>query len=186
MKKTARKKEVNQAAIEGQRWLPLAGVMFTLRRGLRELAIESGINTLSALLEQERTESCGARYKHDPERRAFRGGHAKGELAQPPQLLALLGGQRPRLALALVSPGPIDPGPHGRRGQIEIARHLGSGLALVQHQPHRAGFELVREAPFRPPLLLWLVRHAPHRIRLSKGVYETGSSPDRTHLRSLQ
>src|SRR6266568_8759270 len=91
MKKIARKKVVRQAAIEAQqRWLPLMGMMLTLRRGLRELVVESGMNALEALLEQERTEACGARYKHDPERRAFRSGHAPGEL--------VLGGRRVSVA----------------------------------------------------------------------------------------
>src|SRR6266568_92672 len=41
MKKIARKKVVRQAAIEAQqRWLPLMGMMLTLRRGLRELVLE--------------------------------------------------------------------------------------------------------------------------------------------------
>jgi transposase-like protein len=74
----------------GQRVLPLAALMFTLRRGLREFVVEAGIQALEALLEDERTQLCGERYQHDAERTATRGGHAPGEL--------VLGGRKVRLA----------------------------------------------------------------------------------------
>jgi len=60
--------------------LPLAALAFTLRRGLRELVVEAGMQTLDVLLEDERTQLCGERYRHDAERRATRAGHAPGEL----------------------------------------------------------------------------------------------------------
>lgn len=86
MKKTARKKDVHQEAIAEQKFLPMVGVMFALRRGLREFVHEAGMQIVETLLEEERTAACGARYEHDPSRRAFRNGHARGEL--------VLGGRR--------------------------------------------------------------------------------------------
>jgi putative transposase len=56
-------------------------VAFTLRRGLREFVVESGMKALGELLEEERTELCGPRYKHEPERAAHRAGFTTGELA---------------------------------------------------------------------------------------------------------
>jgi transposase-like protein len=47
------------------------------------------MKVLDELLEQERTELCGPRYKHEPERAAYRAGHTAGELA--------MGGRRVRV-----------------------------------------------------------------------------------------
>src|SRR5438132_11844306 len=85
MGKGAKKAERGQAE-SAQALLPIAALAFTLRRGLREFVVESGMRALGELLEQERTELCGPRYKHEPERAAHRAGHARGELA--------LGGRR--------------------------------------------------------------------------------------------
>jgi hypothetical protein len=40
------------------------------------------MQTVDVLLEDERTALCGARYRHDAERRAMRAGHAPGELVR--------------------------------------------------------------------------------------------------------
>jgi transposase-like protein len=64
-----------------QALLPLAALAFTLRRGLREFVVESGMKALGDLLEEERTGLCGPRYKHESERAAYRAGYATGELA---------------------------------------------------------------------------------------------------------
>jgi transposase-like protein len=74
----------------GQRVLPLAALAFTLRRGLRELVVEAGMQTLDVLLEDERTQLCGERYRHDADRRAMRAGHAPGEL--------VMGGRKVRVS----------------------------------------------------------------------------------------
>lgn len=79
MGKGAKKAERGQAK-NAQALLPLAALAFTLRRGLREFVVDSGMKALSELLEQERTELCGPRYKHEPERAAHRAGFATGEL----------------------------------------------------------------------------------------------------------
>lgn len=57
--------------------LPVAEQM---REGLREFVVSAGLKTLAALLEAERTELCGPRYRHDSDRRAHRAGSAPGEL----------------------------------------------------------------------------------------------------------
>jgi putative transposase len=88
MGKAARKSDRGQGE-NAQALLPIAALAFTLRRGLREFIVESGMKLLDEILEQERTELCGPRYKHEPERAAHRAGHATGELA--------LGGRRVRV-----------------------------------------------------------------------------------------
>jgi transposase-like protein len=90
MKKAAKKKTEGQVESFGQRMLPIAAVMFTLRRGLREFVVEAGVQALDALLEDERTQVCGERYRHDAERRAMRAGHAPGEL--------VMGGRKVRVS----------------------------------------------------------------------------------------
>src|SRR5262245_43286048 len=80
MGKGAKKAERRQGE-NTQGLLPIAALAFTLRRGLREFVVESGMKALGDLLEQERTELCGPRYKHEPERVAHRAGFATGELA---------------------------------------------------------------------------------------------------------
>lgn len=90
MKRSTRKKAANGVESLGQRVLPMAAVMFTLRRGLREFVVETGMQTLTALLEDERTALCGERYRHDAGRRATRAGHAPGEL--------VMGGRRVRVS----------------------------------------------------------------------------------------
>ncbi len=80
MGKAARKVDRGQEK-SAQSLLPIAALAFTLRRGLREFLVESGMRALSELLEQERTELCGPRYQHQSERTAHRAGFATGELA---------------------------------------------------------------------------------------------------------
>jgi putative transposase len=90
MGKAARKKHKGQVESFGQRVLPLAALMFTLRRGLREFVVEAGMQALDALLEDERTQLCGERYRHNAERRVMRAGHAPGEL--------VMGGRKVRVS----------------------------------------------------------------------------------------
>jgi transposase-like protein len=66
--------------------LPLAHL---IRGDVRELVLSFGLQALAAMLERERTELCGPRYKHDGARRATRAGSAPGEL--------VLGGRRVRV-----------------------------------------------------------------------------------------
>jgi transposase-like protein len=59
------------------------------RATLFAFLIESGIGKLEEMLEAERATECGRRYEHQPDRRAYRYGHAPGEL--------VLGGRRVRV-----------------------------------------------------------------------------------------
>lgn len=60
-----------------------------VRQELREFVVSAGAVALATLLEKERTDVCGPRYRHQPTRAARRGGHAVGEL--------VLGGRRVRV-----------------------------------------------------------------------------------------
>jgi transposase-like protein len=85
MEKTGKNKPRRQAP-GTQILLPLASVLVTVRAALYELVVGSGMAVLQALLERDRDEACGPRYRHDARRKATRGGHAPGEL--------VLGGRR--------------------------------------------------------------------------------------------
>lgn len=83
MKKTARKGPKRTGSSAGP-LLPLLHAI--VRRDLREFVVDAGMAALADVLEQERAAVCGPRYVHQAERRAFRAGHAVGEL--------VLGGRR--------------------------------------------------------------------------------------------
>lgn len=84
MEKNRKKKVESQGA--AQRVLSLAGLLVTVKGALLELVFGSGLSVLQALLEQERAQLCGQRYRHNAERAASRAGFAPGEL--------VLGGRR--------------------------------------------------------------------------------------------
>ena len=85
MKKTARNRATREE-IATQLPLALADVV---RRDLREFVVNAGVTALATMLERERTDTCGPRYAHTPDRRARRNGHAEGEL--------VMGGRRVRV-----------------------------------------------------------------------------------------
>ncbi len=97
MRKIARKRIEGQVESFGQRVLPLAALMYTLRRGLREFVVEAGTQALDVLLESERTHLCGPRYQHDAARQAMRSGHAPGELVMGGRKIRV---SRPRVRTA--------------------------------------------------------------------------------------
>jgi transposase-like protein len=74
MEKNRKKKAESKGA--AQMLLPLLGLMATIKGALFELVLGSGLGVLQALLEQEREQLCGARYRHDPKRKASRAGYA--------------------------------------------------------------------------------------------------------------
>ena len=74
MEKIHKKKAESKGA--AQMLLPLLGLMATIKGALFELVLGSGLGVLQALLEQEREQLCGARYRHDPARKASRAGYA--------------------------------------------------------------------------------------------------------------
>lgn len=83
MKKTARKGPKRTGPSAGP-LLPLLHAI--VRRELRDFVVGAGMTALAEVLEQERAAVCGPRYEHRADRRAFRAGHAMGEL--------VLGGRR--------------------------------------------------------------------------------------------
>jgi putative transposase len=74
MEKTRKKKTESQGP--AQMLLPLLGLIATIKGSLFDLVIGSGLGVLQALLEQEREQICGVRYRHDPTRKASRAGYA--------------------------------------------------------------------------------------------------------------
>ncbi len=84
MEKTRKKKAESQGV--PQALLPILGLLVTVKSSLLDLVLSSGLKMLEVLLEQDREELCGARYRHDPARTVTRAGYAAGEL--------VLGGRR--------------------------------------------------------------------------------------------
>jgi transposase-like protein len=83
MKKPAKEAPRSQASLLTQVLLPLAAV---IRGDLLALVHQLGMQAIATMLEAERTQLCGERYKHDASRSATRAGSTRGELA--------LGGRR--------------------------------------------------------------------------------------------
>lgn len=63
-----------------QRTLPLVDILVGATEGLYELVVDTGLQVLAALLEEDRTALCGARSKPCQERRASRHGFDRGQL----------------------------------------------------------------------------------------------------------
>jgi len=91
MEKTRKKKAESQGI--PQALLPILGLLVTVKTSLFDLVLSSGLKVLEVLLEQEREELCGARYRHDPERKVTRAGYAAGELVLGGRLVSV---KRPR------------------------------------------------------------------------------------------
>lgn len=83
--------EVKGAAAEGplRRQLKLPGVLVSTHGHLMQLCIESGLATLAAMLEDDRTRLCGPRYQPQAERTAYRMGTCPGQV--------VLGGRKIRV-----------------------------------------------------------------------------------------
>ena len=77
MKKTDKKEAVSQ---EASALALIAGVAATVREGLHELVVRSGLGVVAAMFEADREALCGPRYEHS-EHAARRTGHVSGELA---------------------------------------------------------------------------------------------------------
>jgi transposase-like protein len=84
-------KTIAQERAEDQRVLRLVMSMpDAVGRELHEMVISAGLEAIAAMLEEERSEVCGPRYRHSSTRAASRAGTARGELA--------LGGRRVSVA----------------------------------------------------------------------------------------
>jgi transposase-like protein len=91
MEKTRKKKAESQGV--PQALLPILGLLVTVKTSLLDLVLSSGLKMLGVLLEQEREELCGARYRHDPARKVTRAGYADAELVLGGRLVSV---KRPR------------------------------------------------------------------------------------------
>ncbi len=86
MKKLATTEPSCQPQVSIQLPLPLLSCLKAVKEGFFELCIHVGEQALHALMEQDRTELCGAKWSRDPSRRAVRGGSTSSEIT--------LGGRR--------------------------------------------------------------------------------------------
>lgn len=93
MEKT-RKKDGRRQGPGAQILLPLASVLVTVRDTLYDLVLGSGMAVLQSLLERDREQFCGPRYRHNGKREASRDGHVPGELVLGGRRVAL---PRPRV-----------------------------------------------------------------------------------------
>jgi transposase-like protein len=76
------------------RTLPLVELLVDTKAELVELMVRSGLRVLDAMLEEDRTALCGARYAHQPERTASRAGTVPSEVVLGGRKVAI---QRPRV-----------------------------------------------------------------------------------------
>ena len=91
--------------------LPVLGAFASIERSYFDLCIRAGQQVLDAMMEQDRTELCGPRWKRDPNRRAGRAGTAPSEVT--------LGGRRIQMTRP---PRPQSSGAGGRAAQLRVRR----------------------------------------------------------------
>src|SRR5437867_10415296 len=84
----------NQDDSPSQRHLPLVDLLVDTRAELMELAITSGLQVLTTMLEEDRTAICGPRYQHQAARAASRAGTASSEVVLGGRKVAI---RRPRV-----------------------------------------------------------------------------------------
>ena len=83
MRKNAKSEPLRKAAEQGQLWLRLPVLV---REALYETVVAAGLACVDEVLEAERSQLCGALYRHLAERQAMRAGHLASSL--------VLGGRR--------------------------------------------------------------------------------------------
>ena len=69
-----------QSVAPTPRHLPLVDILIDTQAELQELVVASGLKVLEAMLEDDRVAVCGPRYAHQPERQAYRAGHAPSQV----------------------------------------------------------------------------------------------------------
>jgi putative transposase len=84
----------NQVDSPTQRHLPLVDLLVDTRGELMELAINSGLQVLHTMLEEDRTSICGRRYQHQADRTASRAGTVPSEVVLGGRKVAI---RRPRV-----------------------------------------------------------------------------------------
>src|SRR5438552_18075639 len=77
-----------------QRHLPLVDLLVDTRAELMELAVTSGLQVLTTMLEEDRAAMCGPRYQHQAERQASRAGTVPSEVVLGGRKVAI---RRPRV-----------------------------------------------------------------------------------------
>jgi transposase-like protein len=73
--------------------LPLLGAFTNIERSFFDLCIDAGQQVLASMMEQDREDLCGPRWKRDPERRAGRTGTTQSEVTLGGRRIAI---RRPR------------------------------------------------------------------------------------------
>src|SRR5262249_43277909 len=91
MKKSDRRAGREQRVQQQQFRLPLRELV---REALFDTVVVAGLEYVGAVLEEERTELCGLRYQHDPERLALRAGSVTSSLTLGGRRVGV---QRPRV-----------------------------------------------------------------------------------------
>ncbi len=74
--------------------LPLLGALANTEQSFFELCIDAGQQVLASMMEQDREDLCGPRWKRDPDRRAGRAGTTKSEVTLGGRRIAI---PRPRV-----------------------------------------------------------------------------------------
>jgi len=101
-KKSSRQGQVAAKATSVQIPLPLLSALEDARGAFFGLCVETGKQVLAAMMEQDRTALCGPAGRHDPDRRAVRGGRTESAI--------VLGGRRigiPRPRVRSVATGEV-------------------------------------------------------------------------------
>jgi putative transposase len=83
-----------QVASPAQRHLPLVDLLVDTRAELMELAVASGLQVLTTMLEEDRTAICGRRDQHQEGRQASRAGTVPSEVVLGGRKVAI---RRPRV-----------------------------------------------------------------------------------------
>jgi transposase-like protein len=94
MKKSRTARPSLVVEIPATRTLPLVEFLVDTKAELFELMVRSGLRVLDAMLEDDRTTLCGARYAHQAERTASRAGTVPSEVVLGGRKVAI---QRPRV-----------------------------------------------------------------------------------------
>lgn len=84
----------HQVDSPAQRHLPLVDLLVDTRAELMELAVSSGLQILTTMLEEDRTAICGPRYQHQTDRSASRAGTVPSEVVLGGRKVAI---RRPRV-----------------------------------------------------------------------------------------
>ena len=96
--------------------LPLLGAFANIERSFFDLCIDAGQQVLASMMEQDREDLCGPRWKRDPDRQAGRAGTTRSEVSLGGRRIAI---GRPRVrsqeGAELRSTGPAGVHPVNQR-----------------------------------------------------------------------